>query len=321
MEREIIELFRRHLKLQGDLPLGDDAGAIKFGDEWLVATNDMLVRRTDVPDVMTPEQVGFKAVTMNVSDVAAMGARPVGFLFSLGVPQDIDMDYLEGVAKGIGNALEFYNLPVLSADTNEADDLIIDGIALGRTERLLTRSGARPGDLVCITGDIGRALAGLLVWKHGLDVSKKTKETLYEKLLEPMARVSEGIELSGLANAAIDVSDGLSKELHLLARMSGVRIEVEAQKLPIRDEVRAVAQVMGLNSIEMALASGEEFELVFTIPESLLDECPVRCTVIGRVLKGAGVYITINEKRQEMPVLGWEHLNKGVKGTYRTMFR
>ncbi|ASJ14302.1 thiamine-phosphate kinase [Thermococcus radiotolerans] len=321
MEREIIELFKRHLKLQGDLPLGDDAGAIRLGDEWVVATNDMLVRKTDVPDIMTPEQVGFKVVTMNVSDIAAMGARPVGFLFSLGVPQDIEMEYLEGVAEGIGKALEFYEVPVLSADTNEADDLIIDGIALGRTKRLLTRSGAKPGDLVCVTGDIGRALAGLLVWRRGLDVPEKIREPIYEKLLEPRARVQEGIELSGVANAAIDISDGLSKELHLLAEMSGVRIEVEAQKLPIRDEVGAVAEALGLDPIEMALASGEEFELIFTIPASLLDECPVRCTVIGRVLEGAGVYITIDGKRQEMPVLGWEHLNWGVKGTYRTMFR
>ncbi|ASA77250.1 thiamine-phosphate kinase [Thermococcus sp. 5-4] len=321
MEREIIELFKRHLKLQGDLPLGDDAGAIRIGDEWLVATNDMLVRKTDVPDIMTPEQVGFKAVTMNVSDIAAMGARPVGFLFSLGVPKDIEMDYLEGVAEGIGKAIEFYEVPVLSADTNEADDLIIDGIALGRTRRLLTRSGAKPGDLVCVTGDIGRALAGFLVWRRGLDVPEKIRKRLYEKLLEPRARVPEGIELSGLANAAIDISDGLSKELHLLAKMSGVRIEVEAQKLPIRDEVRAVAGVLGLDPIEIALASGEEFELVFTIPKEVLEGANVNCTVIGRVLEGAGVYITINGKRQEMPVLGWEHLKGEAKGTYRVLFR
>ena len=321
MEKEIIELFRRHLRLQGDLPLGDDAGALRLRDGWLVATNDMLVRKTDVPGVMTPEQVGFKAVTMNVSDVAAMGARPVGFLFSLGVPRDIGMDYLEGVAKGIGKALEHYGVPVLSADTNEADDLVIDGIALGRTRRLLTRSGARPGDLVCVTGDIGRALAGLLAWKHELDVPAGARRALYEKLLEPRARVKEGIELSELANAAIDISDGLSKELHLLAEMSGVRIDIEAQELPIRDEVRAVGEILGLNPIEIALASGEEFELVFTLPEEKLRCLGVRCTVIGRVLKGTGVYITTDEKRQEMPVLGWEHLNRGVKGTYREMFR
>ncbi|CAD5243940.1 thiamine-phosphate kinase [Thermococcus camini] len=321
MEREIIELFTRHLGIQGDLSLGDDAGAIKLGDEWLVATNDMLVRKTDVPDIMTPKQVGFKIVTMNVSDVAAMGAKPLGFLFSLGVPRDIEMDYLEGIAEGIGKALEFYEVPVLSADTNEADDLIIDGIALGRTKRLLTRSGARPGDLVCVTGDIGRALAGLLVWKHGLNVPPSTKKALYEKLLEPRARVREGIELSRIANGAIDISDGLSKELHLLAGMSGVRIEIDARKLPIRGEVREVAEALGLDPIEIALASGEEFELVFTVPEGRADDLRMEFTVIGRVERGDGVYITTDGKRQEMPVLGWEHLGRGAKGTYREMFR
>ncbi len=321
VEREIIELFMKHLKIQGDLPLGDDAGAIKLGNEWLVATNDMLVRKTDVPDIMTPEQVGFKAVTMNVSDVAAMGARPVGFLFSLGVPGDIDMDYLDGVARGIGDALEFYNLPVLSADTNEADDLIIDGIALGRTGRLLRRSGARPGDLVCVTGDIGRALAGLLLWKHGVDVPGRIRRSLYEKLLEPRARVAEGTELSGYANAAIDISDGLSKELHLLARMSGVRIEVDAERLPVRKEAVEAARALGISAVEMALASGEEFELVFTIPEEVAESLRVEFTVIGRIEKGNGVYITIGGKRREMPLLGWEHLNRKVYGTYRTLFR
>ncbi|NJE42378.1 thiamine-phosphate kinase [Thermococcus sp. GR6] len=309
MEREIIELFMKYLKKQGDLPLGDDAGALRIGDEWLVATNDMLVRKTDVPDIMTPEQVGFKAVTMNVSDIAAMGARPIGFLFSLGVPRGFDGLYLEGVAKGIGKALEFYEIPVLSADTNEADDLIIDGIALGRTRHLLTRSGAKPGDLVCITGDIGRPLAGLLVWKNDLDVSLSTKEILYKKLLEPRARVKEGIKIGNYANAAIDISDGLAKELHLVAEMSGVRIEVDASKLPIMEEVFEVAELLGRDPLEIALASGEEFELVFTIPPKYTEELSFDFTVIGTVHKGAGVFITTEEKRMEVPPIGWEHLD------------
>ncbi|AFL94482.1 thiamine monophosphate kinase [Thermococcus cleftensis] len=320
-ESEIINLFLRHLKRQGNLPLGDDAGAIKLGDEWLVATNDMLVRKTDVPGIMTPEQVGFKAVTMNVSDVAAMGARPIGFLFSLGVPGDVNVEYLEGVARGIGKALEFYGIPVLSADTNEADDLIIDGIALGRTRRLLTRSGARPGDLVCVTGDLGRALAGLLVWKHELKVKARVRNALYEKLLEPRARVEEGTALSGVATSAIDVSDGLSKELHVIAEMSGVGIEVEAERIPVRREVLEAAEVIGAEPLSLALASGEEFELTFTIRPELAESLDFECTVIGRVFSGAGVYITTEGKRQEMPVLGWEHLSRGENGTYRGVFR
>ncbi|MBP1912352.1 thiamine-phosphate kinase [Thermococcus stetteri] len=306
-ESEIIELFLKHLKRQGELPLGDDAGALKIGDGWLVATNDMLVRKTDVPDIMTPEQVGFKAVTMNVSDVAAMGAKPVGFLFSLGIPEELDEAYLEGIAKGIGKALDYYGIPVLSADTNEAEDLIIDGIALGRTKRLLTRSGAKPGDLVCVTEDIGRALAGYLVWRHGLDVSPRTREALYEKFLEPKARVGEGAVLSKFANSAIDISDGLSKELHLISRMSSVRIEISSGRLPIREEVYEVAESLGMDPTEIALASGEEFELVFTVPPEKASELDFNFTVIGKVKQGDGVYID----GEPLALYGWEHLAGG----------
>jgi thiamine-monophosphate kinase len=303
-ESEIINLFLKHLKKQGDLPLGDDAGALRIDDEWFVATNDMLVRKTDVPNIMTPEQVGFKALTMNVSDVAAMGAKPIGFLFSLGVPRDVGREYLEGVAKGIEKALEFYDVPVLSADTNEADDLIIDGIALGRTKRPLTRSGAKPRDLVCLTGDIGRALAGYLVWKHTLDVSNDVKRALYEKFLLPKARIREGALLNGIASAAIDVSDGLSKELHLLARMSGVKIEISSEKLPIQDEVGEVTEILSLDPIEVALSSGEEFELLFTAPPGKVFDLDFDFTVIGRVEMGTGVYID----GRPLPISGWEHL-------------
>ncbi|MCD6144742.1 thiamine-phosphate kinase [Thermococcus sp.] len=310
MEREIIELFMRHLKLQGDLPLGDDAGAIKWESEWLVVTNDMLVRTTDVPDIMTPEQVGFKVFTMNVSDVAAMGATPIGFLFSIGVPRDFEMEYLEGISRGIAKASEFYRTPIISADTNEACDLIIDGIVLGKTKRLLTRSGAKIGDLVCVTGDIGRALAGLKVYFESLEVGERTRKVLYEKLLEPKARVKEGVVLGRYANSAIDISDGMSKELHLIAKMSGVKILIDSEKLPIRKEVFEVADLLGLDPIEIALASGEEFELIFTIPEKHLDKLDFDFAVIGRVEKGEGVYLRRYEKIEKMPILGWEHLSK-----------
>ncbi|ACS32938.1 thiamine-phosphate kinase [Thermococcus gammatolerans] len=308
MESEIIELFIRHLKRQGDLPLGDDAGALRLGDRWLVATNDMLVRKTDVPDIMTPEQVGFKAVTMNVSDMASMGAEPLGFLFSLGIPGDLDSDYLEGIARGIGEALDFYGLPVLSADTNEADDLIIDGAALGITERLLTRSGAKPGELVCVTGDLGRALAGYLVWKNGLEVSDAVRKPLYEKFLEPRARVREGSELSKVASSAIDISDGLAKELYLLAEMSQVGIEVRPESLPLGKGVEEVAELLGLDPFEIALASGEEFELVFTVAPEFVESLNFDFSVIGRVTRGKGIYLVDDSGKRVMPKLGWEHL-------------
>ncbi|WP_297069480.1 thiamine-phosphate kinase [Thermococcus sp.] len=303
-ESEIISIFLKHLKRHGDLPLGDDAGAVRFGNEWLVATNDMLVGKTDVPDVMTPEQAGFKAVTMNVSDIAAMGAQPLGFLFSLGLPEGLSADYLESLARGIGRGLEFYGVPVLSADTNEAADLVIDGMAIGITDRPLRRSNAEPGDLVCVTGDIGRALAGFLVWKKGLNISGETKKLLYQKFLEPQARTREGSLLRDVANAAIDISDGLSKELHILAEMSGVRIDVRSAKLPIAEAVFKVAEVLGRDPVELALSSGEEFELLFTVPRENINDINFEFSIIGKVKRGRGVYLN----GVPMPRLGWTHV-------------
>ncbi len=302
-ESAIISAFLKHLRSQGELPLGDDAGAVRVGNKWLVATSDMLVRETDVPEVMTPEQVGLKAVTMNVSDVVAMGARPLAFLFSLGVPGNVSEDYVEGIAEGIERGLKLYGLPVISGDTNEACDLIIDGVALGLAERLVTRSGARVGDVVCVSGDLGRPLAALLAMK--MDIQEEWMEDLLEKMLEPRARVDL---LDGIRNAtsAIDISDGLAKEVNTLAKMSRVSISVEADLIPIRDSVNLAARVLGIDPLELALRSGEEFEILATFPPG---NVPEGFRVIGHVSRGSGVHLIRDGEVTSLPPLGWEHLS------------
>ncbi|WP_394325322.1 AIR synthase-related protein [Thermococcus sp. JCM 11816] len=153
---------------------------------------------------------------------------------------------------------------------------------------------------------MGRAFAGYLVWKYNLEVSESTRKVLYEKFLEPIARVKEGIILSKSANSAIDISDGLSKELHLTSKMSGVRIEISSGKLPIREEVYEVAEVIGKSPVELALASGEEFELLFTVPPEKISELDFDFTVIGQVREGKGVYID----GEPLFPLGWEHFSR-----------
>ncbi len=301
-EPAVISLFLKHIHRQGKLPLGDDAGALRFGGEWLVATSDMLVRKTDVPEIMKPEQLGFKVVTMNVSDVVAMGAKPIGFLFSLGLPREISAEYVEELAEGINKGSSFYDVPVLSGDTNEACDLVIDGAAIGRTKRPVTRSGARPGDLVCVSGDLGRPLAALMLYER--NVTEKWTKPLYEKLLEPRARLDLLEAVMG-ASAAIDISDGLAKELSTVAKMSGVSIIVHGDAVPLGKGVGRAAEVLGADPLDLALGSGEEFELLVTLPEG---NVPEGFTVIGEVKEGSGVYVEVEEKIKELPALGWEHL-------------
>ncbi|WP_048146545.1 thiamine-phosphate kinase [Pyrococcus abyssi] len=300
-EGEIISLFMKHFERHS---LGDDAGFIKLNNSWLLVTSDMLVWKTDVPDFMTPEDAGRKVVTMNVSDIAAMGGRPMAFFFSLAVPGDVSEDILRGIARGINEGSKVYKLKIVSGDTNEADDIIIDGGSLGIGKRLLLRSNAKPGDLVCVTGDLGRPLTALLLWMRG----EKIPREIEEKARNPRARVEEGVKLSSLANSAIDISDGLSKELWEIANASNVRIIIEEERLPISDSVKEIVS----DPVKVALASGEEFELLFTIPREKVEELDIDFKIIGRVEGGNGVYIKRGRKIEELEVLGWEHLAGGI---------
>ncbi|MFA4701044.1 thiamine-phosphate kinase [Pyrococcus kukulkanii] len=292
-ESEIIRVFMSEIK---DKILGDDAGYIKFNEDWILITTDMLVWRTDIPDFMKPEDAGRKVVTMNVSDIAAMGGKPKAFFFSLGVPKDIDENLLRRIAKGIREGSRRYKIRVISGDTNDVSEIVIDGGALGIGKRLLLRSNAKPGDVVCVTGELGRPLLALILWSKGEDIPRE----VLEKARDPQARVEEGKILSEVANAAIDISDGLSKELWEISMASSVKIVIEEDALPIHPTVKELSH----NPTEIALSSGEEFELIFTISPENIPDIPFDFTVIGKVEKGRGVYI---KGKGEMPILGWEH--------------
>ncbi|AEC51349.1 thiamine monophosphate kinase [Pyrococcus sp. NA2] len=300
-ESEIIEMFLNEFE---NHKLGDDAGFRKLNDSWLLITTDMLVWKTDVPDFMTPEEVGKKVVTMNVSDIAAMGGKPLSFFFSLAVPRDIKKNILKGIAKGISKGAKEYDIEIVSGDTNEASEIIIDGGALGIARRLLLRRNAKPGDVVCVTGELGRPLLALLLWLRGIDIPKE----ILEKAKNPKARVEEGLELSEVANSAIDISDGLSKELWEIARASEVKIVIEEEKIPVNEKVAE----MSSDPTKIALASGEEFELVFTLPKERTKELSFDFTIIGRVERGRGVFIKRRDKVEKLPILGWEHMTGGL---------
>ncbi len=305
MEREIISFAKEVFKFREE-----DAGYFRLGDKWVVLANDMLVESTDVAG-MTPEQVGFKAVTMSASDLASMGAKPKFFSYSIAFSKSHDMEFAKRVIEGISLATKRYGFSFLSGDTNEGKELIIDGIALGFAERLLLRSNAKPGDIVCLTGDVGRSFCGLLVVLGRYAVRGVDKEKLVRKFVEPIARVEEGVKLSKFANSCIDISDGLSKELNVVAEQSGVKIVVYEDRLPISKEVVEFCRTNGLDPVEVALNSGEEFELLFTLPRDKISALDFDFTVIGKVEEGEGVYL-VGESVKRVEPGGWEHLTSHV---------
>jgi thiamine-monophosphate kinase len=281
------EIFKSTLSPEIMIGAGpDDCAVVDITDEeCLVVTTDMLHRQTDFPPQMSPWQIGWMAAVVNFSDVAAMGARPVGILLALGFPADTDVGYVEEIARGIADCAKTCGAPVIGGDIDTHEELTITGTAIGRVKKseLLTRKGARVGDKVCVTGHAGSAGAALKALESGIHVTGSLLRTLFE----PMPRTVEAQRLaaSGAVTAMTDTSDGLAMSLHDLATAGGVGFRIYEEALPVLDEVREVAGNSG-DLRELVLYTGGDFELLFTVPSDMVRVAQSVCNlnVIGDVV-------------------------------------
>lgn len=317
-ERFLVELARRVCRKGPKIRvgIGDDAAAIDVDDQCLIATTDMLVASTHFPPRTTPEQMGLKSVVVNLSDLAAMGARPIGLLFSVGLPRELEVGFVERLVRAMDKTAVDYGAHVIGGDLDESEEIVIAGTALGLVSKreILKRSGARPNNIILTTGKLGAASAGLKILLEGL--SPRGFEELIEAQLEPIARVKEGMALarSGVVNSAIDITDSLASNLWQISRESGVKLVIDRTKVPEHPLVRKFAGRYGFNVDDFVLFGGEDFELLFTIrPEGLervrraLKSTGTSATVIGRVTEGEGVFIRAGGKTQPLPDRGYEH--------------
>ncbi len=296
--------------------IGDDAAVLDLNGKNVVVTTDMLVSGTHFPPGTTPEQMARKAVVANVSDLAAMGASPLALLFSVALPRGLELSFVKRMMEEMDQVAGEYGAYVVGGDLDESDKIIITGIAIGtfRKGKILKRSGARPGDLVVVTGTLGKASAGLKILLEKMP--RKGFEKLVRAQLEPSARVQEGeaLSMSGLANSAIDLSDGLASNLWHISRESGVKLTIDRDQIPDDPLVKKFSNAKRLPLDDFVLFGGEDFELALTVrPEKLWrvkkilegKGCPV--TVIGRVSRGRGVYIKKKGKTSVLPDRGYEH--------------
>jgi thiamine-monophosphate kinase len=318
-ERALIELMLRWITPMPGMPLPfwDDAMAVDLGDDRAAVLNtDMLIWETDVPRGMTPYQAARKAVVMNFSDLGAKGVQPQGFLASLGIPRDLEVEAIEEMARGFEAGAREYGGYVIGGDTNEASDIIISGVAIGvaRKDTIIKRDGARPGDILATTGPFGLTAAAFKVLLEGKEPPEGLRESLVESVYSPIARVREGIALaeSGAETSSIDSSDGLAMSLYDLSKSSDVGFRVEA--LPIPPEVEAYAEHHGLDSEELALYGGEEYELVFTVEEGRLKDAQealeaVGCELLelGIATRETGIVMLRDRVEKTIEKRGWEH--------------
>ncbi|MBO6111234.1 MAG: thiamine-monophosphate kinase, partial [Methanobrevibacter sp.] len=227
------------------------------------------------------------------------GAEPLGFLLSMAIPKDLDIDNFKEIIGGVLQACEFYSIPLIGGDTNEASEIIISGTALGISDKPLMKDTYNKGDLIAITGDIGLAALGFEL--DNLD-------TIYtKKSLKPEARIKEGLILKDYATSATDITDGLASELYTIKK-DGFGFMIYEEMLNITDEYKSLANSLDLDYLDLVLHVGEDFELLFTISKDNLEKLPVDCKVIGEVTDSDVVELTLeNGFVEEIKNKGYEH--------------
>ncbi|RKD95910.1 thiamine-phosphate kinase [Halopiger aswanensis] len=269
--------------LEGELAAaGDDAAAI----DGLVVTTDMLHERTDFPDGTTRYTAGWRAVGASLSDVAAMGADATAAVAAYAVPE-FDRDELLAFVRGARDVCERVDAEYVGGDLDEHAEFTVATTAIGRTDDPVERSGAESGDLVCVTGTLGRSAAGLELFRRADREDDAAQRERANELFRFGPRVQAGRAFASHATAMMDSSDGLARSLHQLAEASDCGFAIDSDAVPIADAVRDIADGER-EALEYATTFGEDFELVATIPEDALEavrsETSVAISVIGSVV-------------------------------------
>lgn len=297
----------------GALGLADDAALVRVpADVELVVAKDAIVAGVHFLPDDPPELVAGKLLRVNLSDLAAMGAEPLGYLTALARPPDLEDDWLARFAAGLAEDQARFGCHLLGGDTvSTPGPLLLSLTILGTVPagQALRRSGARPGDLIWVSGTLGDAAMGLRVLK-GLALPDEEAMHLVDRYRTPRPRLDLGRALRGLATAAIDVSDGLVADLGHVARASGVAAVVEADALPLSEAGRGVPM-----ALESALAGGDDYELLLTAPPAaevrlleLSRGLGLALTRIGRVGAGSGVRVLDGRGVELKPSRpGWRH--------------
>lgn len=289
-------------KISGLLDIGDDAAYFKVGDKYLVLSTDAIYADTHILPGMSFEQVGKFIVSVNLSDVAAMGAKPFAFLLAY-VGPDIDFNDFDAIIRGAEKQCKKYGVEYAGGDTKYASGLTLVGSSAGFVKKPVLRTGAQVGDVVAVTGSLGKASFGVDCILNNRRCPKK----IISASMEPKPRIREGMFLSKYASAMTDISDSLSVSLHNLAVEVGIVLNVD--DIPVDKDIMRLSSVFGVNYLDYVLYGGGDYELLFTTsPEAFnIIEKKIDASVIGEVVKSHGVTEVIDNRRIPLPQRGFEH--------------
>jgi thiamine-monophosphate kinase len=294
--------------------IGDDAAVMQTRGNTVVAATDALVEGTHFRlDWSSPADVGFKAVSVNVSDLAAMGACPRWVLVALCAPPDTTEEVLRGLYAGMEDACREYGTEVVGGDTVRAPVLTLAVTIIGEADgNPVRRSGAEVGDVLALTGPLGRAATGvnLLLSQDAKAVSPEDAIACMDAHRRPRARLDAAALLGASSvHAAIDISDGLASDARRLGESSGVGVEIDLDRVPVADEARRVADARGWDVERLVLGGGEDFELLLALPAEKL--AGTDWTEIGRVVANGMTLVRAGEKGA-LPDDGYDNFSPRV---------
>lgn len=331
----LIDLLTKNIELKNQSTLkgvGDDAAVIDVCSDKLLISTDVLIEGVHFDLTYTPlKHLGYKSVVVNLSDIAAMNGKPEQITVSIAVSNRFSVEALEELYEGIYLACNRYGIDLIGGDTTTSKSgLFISITVLGKAplEKITYRNGAQKGDLICVSGDLGGAYIGLMVLEREKRVFEANSQIqpdlegydyVLERQLKPEPRldiVTQLNELGVIPHAMIDISDGLASEIIHICKQSDVGCRLFEDKVPIDIQTEDIAKKLGLVPVTMALNGGEDYELLFTVPQSNFEvvKAMENISIIGYITdKTEGMsLITKDDKLFELKAQGWDAwLNKG----------
>ena len=297
----IDQYFKRASKSDVSLGIGDDSAIVTPApSQQLVICTDTLVAGRHFPTDTSAHAIGWKSVAVNLSDLAAMGAKPHSILLALSLPT-VDHGWLAGFSQGLFDCCDQFVVSLIGGDTTQSSQLTITVTALGWIEhgQAIIRSGAQVGDYICVSGQVGDAAFGLQHPGHALQ----------QRLDYPTPRCNLGQQLKGLASSMIDVSDGLAQDLGHILKASNVGAKLQLDQLPIDESLKKLEKQQAWH---YALAGGDDYELCFTISpqnfEKLLrQQLDVPLTIIGKITQQTGLSFVYMGENHPLAVQGYQH--------------
>jgi len=333
----LIDLLTKNIELKNQSTLkgvGDDAAVIDVSPDKLLVSTDVLIEGVHFDLTYTPlKHLGYKSVVVNLSDIAAMNGKPEQITVNIAVSNRFSVEALEELYEGIYLACNRYGVDLVGGDTTTSKSgLFLSITVLGRAplEKITYRNGAQKGDLVCVSGDLGGAYIGLMVLEREKRVFEANSQIqpdlegydyVLERQLKPEPRldiVTRLDEAGIIPHAMIDISDGLASEIIHICKQSDVGCRLFEDKIPVDIQTEDIAKKLGLVPVTMALSGGEDYELLFTVPQSDFETVNAmeNVSIIGYITdKAEGMnLITKDDKLFELKAQGWDALLNKEKG-------